>query len=135
MCPVGLGLLGAAPEPGHCAPTGQHVVGCVEVLGEATTVPPITPRGLAAIKLPAIISRGLRDETRARRRMASDELVTGIGRDDELAFVYLGAAMVGENPTQAVATHYGIGRSAAAQRVRRARLADPPTLPPLEGDS
>jgi hypothetical protein len=59
--------------------------------------------------------------------MAPGELVTGIGRDEELAFVYLGAAMVGENPTQAVATHYGIGRWAAAQRVRRARLADPDT--------
>jgi hypothetical protein len=96
-------------------------------------VPPITPRGLAEVKLPAILSRALRSECKVRRRMANGSYVTGMGREDELPAVYLLAQAVGDNPTQAVAEHFGIGRSAAAQRVSRARQAKPPLLPPVAG--
>jgi hypothetical protein len=51
--------------------------------------------------------------------------------DERLAYRYLLAKLVGENPTKAVANDLGISVDAAAQRVRRARQKEllPPATP------
>jgi hypothetical protein len=99
-----------------------------ELPTDSGTLPPVTSRGLSEIRLAAILQEALRGQCTVRRTMADGTVVTGVGREDELEVVYVLARAVGENPTQAVAEHFKIGRSAAAQRVARARSAG--KLPP-----
>jgi len=86
-------------------------------------VAPITATGLSDVRLPSIISSGLSGKAKARRQMADGTWVTGIGAEDELPVVYVVAQATGDNPTQAVARHFKISSSVAAQRVARARKA------------
>lgn len=86
-------------------------------------LPPITARGMAAIQYGAIMREALRREVSVRRLNSRGDTVTGIGREDEVPAIYCLARAAGDNPTQAVADELKIGRSAAAQRVARARRA------------
>jgi len=99
----------------------------------STTVPPITARGLAAIRLPAILQAALAPAVNVKRSFADGHEVLGmIDANDKLAATYCRARAVGDNPTRAVADELRIGHSAAAQRVSRARKAG--IIPPVRDD-
>lgn len=106
----------------HIDPTGAPAFSHDEDYAEALKGV-ITTTGLTKIRLGKIILEGMRREVTVRRRGASGDVVTGVGREEEMARIYCLARAVGENPTKAVAEHYAITSAAAAQRVMRARKA------------
>ncbi len=80
----------------------------------------VTPRDLAAIRLPGLMARALKPVVSV---VADDGSLTfGPTDPDERArLAYFIAQLVGENPTQAVAAELGVSSNAAAQRVFRLR--------------
>jgi hypothetical protein len=83
----------------------------------------VGPTDLVKIRLPGLLQRALRPYVSV---IADDEggLTLGSQDPDERAVLaYVIAQLVGDNPTQSVATELGVSANAAAQRVWRLRQA------------
>ena len=81
----------------------------------------VSVRALQQLRLPEIVRRGLRDQVIVRRQIDDDRTTTGVGAEDLVPLAYLLARAAGDDPTKAVAEDLHLSRSAAAQRVARAR--------------
>jgi hypothetical protein len=90
---------------------------------------PVTPSGLAAIRIPGLLRRSLRHlvllVTDAGYTIDPSDL------DERAVAAYVTAQLVGEHPTKAVAAELGANSNAAAQRVHRLRAAG--RLPAVPG--
>lgn len=118
------------------APPGRFRCLEVNVVGNPSTV---TSTAMGRLSLPRILRSAIADNRGEFRVRTLDnetnELVTRRFLEPAelgLAGCWAYGRMIGADPTKYVADAFSIARTAAAQRLARARSADPPQIPPTK---